>query len=297
MFNSLSQEFSRTPRLHISWGTPRKERHPRDGCRWGSVDQTLSHCHRRNSTLPSLLCFLSYPVLGDRRGKPKNNVSVQTSDLFCSDLAATVHISVVSVSLALTGECVRVRVLENLLMSCRQGATALSLLGQDQPRPQEAADCQTEYSGHSATWELRTDSQKYFRRRGNTNLACCHFQLPLTTGARGAVGTYLYETAPQTVVTPPPVCQPQLQSTHRNHYIPHTTPHHTTTPHQHISMSLIFKSFMLNILIVSNITSHQSTSTSNSIGDKNIICILDMRSLINDKAAADEYSILWQGWI
>ena len=73
VINSLSQESSRTPRLRISLGTPRKGRHPLDSCRSESVDQRLSHCHRRNSTLPSLLCFLSYLVSGDRCGKPKNN--------------------------------------------------------------------------------------------------------------------------------------------------------------------------------------------------------------------------------
>ena len=67
-----------------------------------------------------------------------------------TDLAAAVHISVVSVSLALAGEGVRVRVLEDVLVSGRQGPAALLLLAEDQAGPQEAADCETEYSGHSA---------------------------------------------------------------------------------------------------------------------------------------------------
>lgn len=41
VFNSPSQESSRTPRLRISLGTPRKGRHPQDSCRSGSVDQRL----------------------------------------------------------------------------------------------------------------------------------------------------------------------------------------------------------------------------------------------------------------
>ena len=82
VFNSLSQESSRTPRLRISWGTPRKGRHPLDGCRSRSADRRLWHSRRRNSTLPSLLCFLSYLVSGDRCGKPKNNkVSVSSPAL------------------------------------------------------------------------------------------------------------------------------------------------------------------------------------------------------------------------
>ena len=74
-----------------------------------------------------------------------------TANLSFSDLAAAVHISVVSVALALAGEGVSVGVLEDLLLAGRQGPA--TLLGQDQPRSQQAADCQTQHSGHSATGE------------------------------------------------------------------------------------------------------------------------------------------------
>ena len=74
--------------------------------------------------------------------------------LSSSYLTATVHISVVTVSLSLAGEGVSVRVLEDVLVTCRQGPAAL--LGQDQASPQEAADCQTQYSGHSGREEHRT---------------------------------------------------------------------------------------------------------------------------------------------
>ena len=200
VFNSRSLEPSRTPRLRISWATPRKGRRPRDGCRSRSPDQTPWHCRRRNSTWPSQWCLLSCPVSVDRCGKPKNKkVSVSTPALRLVQPRRPGSRCPHQRSIRIPGPRRR-----RCQSTGTGGCPRVRPAGTRCPPPPGWGPSWPPGGSRLWDWILWTFcNMRLFsidRRYFTTNLACCHFQLPLTTGARGAVGTYLYETAPGTVV-------------------------------------------------------------------------------------------------
>ena len=158
VFSSLSQESCRTPRLRTSLATPRRGKRPRGSYRSGSAGRTRWRCHRRSSTWPSLWCCRRCPGWGGRCGTPEDRSwpPLLYNDL--SHLTAAVHVSIVTVSLALAGEGVAVGVGEDLLMSSRELVSVL--LGEDQSSRHQTAHSQSQHWGHSAMLSLYFTSRE-----------------------------------------------------------------------------------------------------------------------------------------